>query len=575
LGVRLPISLISTSPLSARPPRPASKRPRNKPAAGNNENVLDHTPVSGNSECASTVELSESLHSSAAQASSSIARQPSTRETEVLNQQEVDPTEPVGTHVEEQNKAEPEKPASIRHTRLKVAFVEPTEKQERSPTKVSSTDPSLSRPAPTILRSSAGNTTWGTHKLSPSAQFPGWGVITDDEDEETVKDAGSKTTGGTETIANTEGEIVESVAGKTETTIAQPITVEEGTNNGDVVRRPLVVTVEDVETSSSPEPDGKEVPTSYSHFSSRPSRVVTEKERFQIQQEFLRQNALRDLAPPRPSGSAMLRQPRKSLAMIFNNLSNNLGFIPKNSSKTATSSPVQSQVTLAPTDQDQSTPSSIPPSVRASLMELTGSKLLKDRRGHSTLIQIGKTDSTEQNLTYINGDVCRRPERGRLGTLIGTSSNRGSETNPTTIANFGAQRAYLQGDTTAERSLIVDLLCCTCCTKVEEEEAYANLIENHRLARVITLAAVLTILGLILAYIIRSAIEAPQSDQTNTPPVPAAINLPSVWGQADRKVNTAIHIERIRLPEADPRVTVINRNVSVSSTTTLPVTDTV
>ncbi|GAA47896.1 hypothetical protein CLF_100940 [Clonorchis sinensis] len=317
------------------------------------------------------------------------------------------------------------------------------------------------------------------------------------------------------------------------------------------------------------------MPMSHSHFNSRSSRVVTEKERFQIQQEFLRQSALRDLTLSRPSGSAMLRQPRKSLAMIFNNLSNNLGFTPKNSTKTATSSPVQSQVTLAPTDPDQSNPSSIPPSVRASLMELTGSKLLKDRRGHSTLIQIGKTDSTEQNLTYMNGDVCRRSERGRLGTLIGTSSSRGSETNPTTIANFGAQRAYLQGDTTAERSLIVDLLCCTCCTKVEEEEAYANLIENHRLARVITLAAVLTILGLILAYIIRSAIEAPQSDHTNTPPVPAAINLPSVWGQADRKVNSAIHIERIRLPEADPRVTMIDRNVSLSSTTTLPVTDVV
>ncbi|KAL7055182.1 hypothetical protein AAHC03_024438 [Spirometra sp. Aus1] len=57
-----------------------------------------------------------------------------------------------------------------------------------------------------------------------------------------------------------------------------------------------------------------------------------------------------------------------------------------------------------------------------------------------------------------------------------------------------------------ERFIVLDLICCACCRQPRANE-YSNLIENHRLARIVTLVAVLTILGLVLTYIIRSAIE--------------------------------------------------------------------
>ncbi|VDL88192.1 unnamed protein product, partial [Schistocephalus solidus] len=61
-----------------------------------------------------------------------------------------------------------------------------------------------------------------------------------------------------------------------------------------------------------------------------------------------------------------------------------------------------------------------------------------------------------------------------------------------------------------ERFVVLDLICCACCRQPRANE-YSNLIENHRLARIVTLVAVLTILGLVLTYIIRSAIEPPAS----------------------------------------------------------------
>lgn len=50
---------------------------------------------------------------------------------------------------------------------------------------------------------------------------------------------------------------------------------------------------------------------------------------------------------------------------------------------------------------------------------------------------------------------------------------------------------------------------------------YANLIENHRLARLVTLLAVLAILGLVLTYIIKLIVEQQQQQQNQvTTPTP-------------------------------------------------------
>ena len=63
----------------------------------------------------------------------------------------------------------------------------------------------------------------------------------------------------------------------------------------------------------------------------------------------------------------------------------------------------------------------------------------------------------------------------------------------------------------------------------ERRGDYANLIENHRLARLVTLLAVLAILGLVLTYIIRSIIEQKQQQQqqqqqSHTTPFPIGQN---------------------------------------------------
>ena len=52
----------------------------------------------------------------------------------------------------------------------------------------------------------------------------------------------------------------------------------------------------------------------------------------------------------------------------------------------------------------------------------------------------------------------------------------------------------------------------------ERRGDYGNLIENHRLARLVTLVAVLAIIGLVLTYIIKSIIEQQQQQQVQVPP---------------------------------------------------------
>lgn len=55
--------------------------------------------------------------------------------------------------------------------------------------------------------------------------------------------------------------------------------------------------------------------------------------------------------------------------------------------------------------------------------------------------------------------------------------------------------------------MILDIICCACCRQTNSANEYSNLIENHKLARIVTLITVLAILGLVLTYIIKSALE--------------------------------------------------------------------
>lgn len=95
------------------------------------------------------------------------------------------------------------------------------------------------------------------------------------------------------------------------------------------------------------------------------------------------------------------------------------------------------------------------------------------------------------------------------------------------------------GEYADHRLVLIELLCCcACCRNASAGQSvggqvggsgcdagvvegtssqqrgvgdYANLIENHRLARLVTLLAVFAILGLVLTYIIKSIVE--QTDQ--------------------------------------------------------------
>ncbi|CAH8593306.1 unnamed protein product [Schistosoma mattheei] len=131
--------------------------------------------------------------------------------------------------------------------------------------------------------------------------------------------------------------------------------------------------------------------------------------------------------------------------------------------------------------------------------------------------------------TIIGGNPNQHRTSGSIGTLSNVHYNKSN--NPNTILtsnNNNNNNTMSPTTTTVDRSILVDLLCCTCCTNSDDEdEAYSNLIENHRLARIVTMGAILTILGLIFAYIIRSATETqtvPNASSTtgSTPSSPAA-----------------------------------------------------
>ncbi|XP_018653624.1 hypothetical protein Smp_033200 [Schistosoma mansoni] len=205
----------------------------------------------------------------------------------------------------------------------------------------------------------------------------------------------------------------------------------------------------------------------------------------------------RQISIEKRRNSSLLANPRKSLAMIFSQISNNLGFTQETSTEY------------------------LDEGIRSSV----SSQRLMDRGIFNTII---------------GGNQNQHRTSGSIGTLSNVHYNKSN--NPNTILTSNNNNTMSPTTTTVDRSILVDLLCCTCCTNSDDEdEAYSNLIENHRLARIVTMGAILTILGLIFAYIIRSATEtqtapnasgttgSPPSSPTTTTTLTVAMTITNVY----------------------------------------------
>ncbi|CDS43301.1 EGF region [Echinococcus multilocularis] len=151
----------------------------------------------------------------------------------------------------------------------------------------------------------------------------------------------------------------------------------------------------------------------------------------------------------------------------------------------------------------------------------------------------------------------------RFSTLLRAPSEIVSDPDPEATSNPAAMEAS-NDCSTDHKALLMEVLCYCCCCRCNDGVGgricgrggngrsesncaagghrgrvhrdsgsaggggsdrrgdYANLIENHRLARLVTLLAVLAILGLVLTYIIKSIVEQQQQQQQNqaTTPTP-------------------------------------------------------
>ncbi|VDP29930.1 unnamed protein product [Schistosoma margrebowiei] len=288
-------------------------------------------------------------------------------------------------------------------------------------------------------------------KSSLSDRFPGWGVITDDDDDEEDANvnADENNVQWEEIITNLEN-IKQSPLKKNN----DKITVDEQYPNSNL---------------------------------SQSSNVMNDEETiFQVhQQQQYWQPFPRQISIEKRRHSSILTNPRKSLAMIFSQISNNLGFT-------------------------QETSIDYP---NERIRNSVSSQRLMERNIFNTII---------------GGNPNQHRTSGSIGTLSNVHYNKSN--NPNTILTSNNNNTMSPTTTTMDRSILVDLLCCTCCTNSDDEdEAYSNLIENHRLARIVTMGAILTILGLIFAYIIRSATETQTvpnaSSTTGSPPSSSTTTL--------------------------------------------------
>ncbi|CAH8632111.1 hypothetical protein MS3_00009531 [Schistosoma haematobium] len=400
-------------------------------------------------------------------------------------------------------------------------------------------------------------------KLSLSDRFPGWGVITDDDDDddddedanvnadennvqweeiitnlENIKQSPLKRDAKYDRIENKNYDIHENTSNKYEETMNTNCNI-----NNDKITMKFPSINEQYSNSNL----------------SQSSNIINDEETiFQVnQQQQYWQPFPRQISIEKRRHSSILTNPRKSLAMIFSQISNNLGFtqetsinysnehyssnfhlntrrisssgkrlkqmISKHNTNTNDNNNTNYDNALFNSDADIHKKSS-----RSSFIQ-QHNDLNLDNNNNNNTIGIRSSVSSQRLMersifnTIIGGNPNQHRTSGSIGTLSNVHYNKSNNPNTILTSNNNNNNTMSPTTTTVDRSILVDLLCCTCCTNSDDEdEAYSNLIENHRLARIVTMGAILTILGLIFAYIIRSATETQTvpnaSSTTGSPP---------------------------------------------------------
>ncbi|CAH8621858.1 unnamed protein product [Schistosoma margrebowiei] len=398
-------------------------------------------------------------------------------------------------------------------------------------------------------------------KSSLSDRFPGWGVITDDDDddEDANVNADENNVQWEEIITNLEN-IKQSPLKKD----AKYDRIEN--KNYDIHENTSSKHEETMNTNCNINNDKITVDEQYPNSNlSQSSNVMNDEETiFQVhQQQQYWQPFPRQISIEKRRHSSILTNPRKSLAMIFSQISNNLGFTQETSidypnehyssnfhlnTRRISSSGKRLKQMISKHNTNTTTNNNDNNTNYDNALFNSDADIYK-KSSRSSFIQqhkdlnldnnnntIGIRNSVssqrlmERNIfnTIIGGNPNQHRTSGSIGTLSNVHYNKSN--NPNTILTSNNNNTMSPTTTTMDRSILVDLLCCTCCTNSDDEdEAYSNLIENHRLARIVTMGAILTILGLIFAYIIRSATETQTvpnaSSTTGSPPSSSTTTL--------------------------------------------------
>ncbi|CAH8599820.1 unnamed protein product [Heterobilharzia americana] len=379
-------------------------------------------------------------------------------------------------------------------------------------------------------------------KLSLSARFPGWGVITDDDEDD---DDDNVATNMNNTQCDQKLTLVEKPIEQTVSKNLESKKKDEdiqGEKKQEKKASSTDLNKNDTKNNSSPVLPLKSQSNTDQYTSSRMSNItdITTEQPYYQQHHHLHESQYQlplQKSIEKHRSSSILTQPRKSLAMIFSQISNNLGFTPQSTASSPSPQYPDDQYVSQFTLNSHSIPRrkwSNHITIKRNNSQITENILnteqLVDNYLKSPPSSYQHHKSFDESIRANDTSNQRLIERGILNTLMSGNHHRQSRNNSSigTMSNIHLNKSGSQLNatlasgnntmsTSVDRSIIVDLLCCTCCTNSDEEdEAYSNLIENHRLARIVTMGAILTILGLIFAYIIRSATEPQNMPGTTT-----------------------------------------------------------
>ncbi|KAK4467367.1 hypothetical protein MN116_008862 [Schistosoma mekongi] len=369
-------------------------------------------------------------------------------------------------------------------------------------------------------------------KLSLSARFPGWGVITDDDDDDDDVDSEEDNAEWERTLKNLQN--LEQSSVKQNVDYNQLIMKDENNPIKQNANNEILST--DCKMNNL----HQQASNSYSTTEQSPDCGLTQFNNdeafYEVHQQLQHHHhEQQQKSVEKHRSSSILTNSRKSLAMIFSQISNNLGFTQQTSSEysndrytsnipltTKLSSDKRFSHIISKLNINNNNNNNIFSTNTAVHGKSSRTSLSQQPKQLSyddvNTIGVHSSDSSQHLMdrsiynTLINGN---QQDQHRTSSSISTITNihYNKSINPNTAlagnsSSNNNNNTILSTNTTVDRSILVDLLCCTCCTNSDDEdEAYSNLIENHRLARIVTMGAILTILGLIFAYIIRSATE--------------------------------------------------------------------